>query len=151
MEIGANQLAVARRGREPGLRLHRAGNSVALKDWGRDLLDRLEPLCGLLDGADPTRPYSDSLAIQRRAMEDPDRTPSARVLKDMRGRGESFFQFAKRLSEMHRDSFMAHPLPDNTERAMTAEAKASLQGQAAIEAADTLSFGEYLHRYFSQT
>jgi hypothetical protein len=34
---------------------------------------------------------------------------------------------------------------------MAAEAKASLEKQAAIEAADKLSFEEYLHRYFSQS
>jgi glutamate--cysteine ligase len=150
-EIGANQLAVARHGREPGLKLQRGGVPVGLKQWGMEILAQLEPICRLLDHADPSQPYSRSLAAQRGALEDPDRTPSARVLKDMRGHGESFFEFAKRLSEAHRASFVAHALLATTTAAMTAEAKASLQGQAAIEAADTLSFEEYLHRYFSQS
>ena len=150
-EIGANQLAVARRGREPGLRLQRSGASVGLQRWGLEVLAQLEPICRLLDHADPTQAYGASLAAQRMALEDPDRTPSARILKDMRGHGESFFQFARRLSEAHRASFVAHKLPFATEAAMTAEVKASLQEQVAIEAADTLSFEEYLHRYFSQT
>ncbi|HEY4127043.1 MAG TPA: glutamate--cysteine ligase, partial [Gammaproteobacteria bacterium] len=149
-EIGANQLTVARRGREPGITLQRGGTAVGLKDWGHELLERLAPICKLLDGEDPLRPYQSTLAAQRASLEDPDRTPSARILKEMRERGESFFTFAKRLSEAHRASFLAHPLPKTTEGAMDAEVKASLHEQAAIEAADTLSFEEYLHRYFAQ-
>ncbi|HEY3859112.1 MAG TPA: glutamate--cysteine ligase [Gammaproteobacteria bacterium] len=149
-EIGANQLTVARRGREPGVRLQRGAAAVALKDWGHEILERLAPICSLLDGQDPLRPYSHSLDTQRAALEDPDRTPSARILKEMRERGESFFKFAKRLSVAHRASFLAHPLPKTTEAAMETEVQTSLHEQAAIEAADTLSFEEYLHRYFSQ-
>jgi glutamate--cysteine ligase len=149
--LGQNQLKVARRGREPGLELQRAGRSIGLKAWGLEMIAELEPLCRLLDGDDPTRPYGNSLEAQRAALEDPDRTPSARVLRDMREHGESFFSFAKRLSETHRREFLAHPLPATTQAQMTAQAHESLREQAAIEASDTLSFEEYLHRYFSQS
>jgi len=149
--IGQNQLKVARRGREPGLELQRGGRDVRLKDWGLELVSDLEPLCRLLDGGDPLRPYGSSLEAQRAALQDPERTPSARILRDMRERQESFFAFAKRLSEAHRACFLSHPLPATTAAQMQAQAQTSLQEQAAIEAADTLSFEEYLHRYFSQS
>ncbi|HEY3646160.1 MAG TPA: glutamate--cysteine ligase [Gammaproteobacteria bacterium] len=149
--IGRNQLKVARRGREPGLELERDAQGIRLKDWGLEITSDLIPLCRLLDGDDPARPYGSSLEAQRAALEDPDRTPSARVLRDMRERGESFFSFAKRLSEQHRECFLAHPLPATTQARMTDQAQESLREQAAIEASDTLSFEEYLHRYFSQS
>ncbi len=149
--IGQNQLAVARRGRDPDLELQRDGRAVKLKAWARDILSALEPLCTLLDGADPARPYRNTLAAQQASVEDADLTPSARILKDMREHGESFFRFAKRLSETHRECFLDHPLPAGTEARMQAEARASLAEQAAIEAGDTISFEEYLHRYFSQS
>jgi glutamate--cysteine ligase len=149
--IGRNQLKVARRGREPGLELQRGDASIGLKAWGLELATELEPLCRLLDGGDPTRPYSATLRVQHAALEDPDRTPSARVLRDMREHGESFFSFAKRLSETHRREFLAHPLPAITQAQLQDQAQASLQEQARIEASDTLSFDEYLHRYFSQS
>ncbi|MFI4967759.1 MAG: glutamate--cysteine ligase [Gammaproteobacteria bacterium] len=150
-QMGANQLAVARRGREPGIKLQRGGTAIGLKGWGMEIVTQLEPICRMLDGTDPSRPYGSSLAVQRAALEDPDRTPSARILKEMRERGDSFFTFAKRLSEAHRASFLAHLLPKTTEAAMETEVRTSLKEQAAIEAGDTLSFEEYLHRYFSQT
>lgn len=149
--IGQNQLKVARRGREPGLELQHSGRNITLRDWGLQIVSELAPLCQLLDGEDPMRPYRKSLEAQRAALEDPDRTPSARVLRDMREHGESFFSFAKRLSEQHRECFLAHPLPATTEAQMTEQAQESLREQAAIEASDTLSFEGYLHRYFSQS
>jgi glutamate--cysteine ligase len=149
--IGRNQLAVARRGRDPALELERAGRPVRLRDWARELLVELEPLCALLDGAGPEKPYTASLAAQRAAVEDADLTPSARILKDMRQHGESFFRFARRLSETHRLCFLGHPLPIAVETRMQAEARLSLEEQAAIEASDKMSFEQYLQHYFSQS
>ena len=149
--IGRNQLAVAHRGRDPQLRLERGGKAVLLRDWGREVLAALEPICELLDRGQADKPYHRSLAAQQAAMEDAELTPSARILRDMRERGESFFRFAKRLSEAHRTRYLGHPLPPAVAARFAAEAKASLEEQAAIEAADTLSFEEYLHRYFAQS
>ena len=149
--IGRNQLAVARRGRHPELLLERDGGTVRLRDWAQETLGRLASICTLLDGADPARPYSVSLAGQRHKLEDPSLTPSARILADMREHGESFFRFARRLSATHRHDFLERPFPPAALLRFQAEARGSLQEQAAIEAADTLSFDDYLHRYFSQS
>ncbi len=149
--IGANQLAVARRGRDPKLQLQRRDRVTNLRDWARELLEALEPLCTLLDGGDPARPYSTSLAAQRAAVADADLTPSARILADMRTHGESFFRFAERMSMAHKQRFLAAPLARDTEARFTQLAKRSLEDQAAIESADTLSFDDYLHRYFAQS
>ena len=149
--IGRNQLAVARHGRDPGMELERNGKPRRLRDWAREVLNALTPVAALLDGDDPEKPYTASLTAQRAAVEDPDLTPSARILKDMRAHGESFSRFAKRLSEEHRDCFLRHPLPPENETRFAAKAGASLEKQAAIEAADTLSFEQYLADYFAQS
>ena len=149
--IGRNQLAVARQGRDPKLQLQRHDQAVLLRDWAREVLDALAPLCALLDGDDPAQPYSASLAAQRAAVEDADRTPSARILADMRTCGESFFRFAERMSEAHRRHFLETPLPAEAQARFEQLAKASLEKQVAIERADTLSFDDYLHRYFAQS
>jgi glutamate--cysteine ligase len=149
--VGRNQLAVARHGRDPALELQRHGKAVRLQDWAREILVALESVCELLDGEDPARPYAASLARQHAAVEDADLTPSARILKDMRKEGETFFRFAKRLSETHRDRYLKDPLSMDAETRLAAQAEASLRKQAAIEAADTLSFEQYLQRYFAQS
>ena len=149
--IGRNQLAVARHGRDPALELERGGERRRLKDWAQDVLDAVAPVAVLLDGDDPARPYSTSLAAQYTAVKDPGLTPSARILKEMHAHGEGFFGFAKRLSEAHRDCFLKHPLSTENEARFSAQAGASLEKQAAIETADTLSFEEYLADYFAQS
>jgi glutamate--cysteine ligase len=110
----------------------------------------LEPVCEALDAGEPDAPYGAALAEQRRALEDPSLTPSARMLAEMRERGEPFFRFAMRRSQEHAEWFRARPLDPERERLFEEEAQRSLSLQAGIEAADTMSFEEYLHRYLSQ-
>ena len=149
-DIGENQLQVARHGRDPGLKLRRSGREIGLRDWAREVLDAMTGICELLDGEDPSKPYDHSLAAQRAAVEDSDRTPSARILKDMREHGESFFGFARRLSQTRRRAFLESPPSAEVEARFSDLAKRSLDKQAAIEAADRLSFEGYLQHYFSQ-
>src|SRR5476649_1039981 len=47
--LDANHLLVARRGREPKLRLSREGRSIAMNDWARELLDSMQGLCEMLE------------------------------------------------------------------------------------------------------
>src|SRR6202023_1088606 len=55
--LDKNHVTVARRGREPGLSLWREGNSVALREWARELLDSMAGICEILDRGDTARPY----------------------------------------------------------------------------------------------
>jgi hypothetical protein len=64
--------------------------------------------------------------------------------------GENFFRYARRWSERHRDEFAAQALDAEKERFFTEAAQQSLQKQAEIEAADAISFEEFLRRYFTQ-
>jgi glutamate--cysteine ligase len=93
----------------------------------------------------------DALLEQREAVRDPDRTPSACMLAAMRAHGEGYFHFAKRMSELHHAYFMG--LPQDRERfaAIEAAVTRSVADQQAIEAADKLSFDEFLHDYFAQS
>lgn len=148
--INHNQTGVARYGRDPDWKLVRDGQSVSLRTWGRQIIEALEPICAALDGDDHARPYRTALDLQRESIDHSDRTPSARVLAEMRAHHESFFEFSRRLSQRHRDFFVARELPENTAREFVRLAQQSLSEQAAIEAAETLSFDDYLQKYFEQ-
>ena len=52
------------------------------------------------------------------------------------------------LSEAHRDHFLAVELPVEQMAMLTEEAARSLDQQRDIEASDSISFDEYLRRYF---
>jgi len=148
--LDANHLKVARRGREPGLTLNREGRSYPMQDWARELLDAMQGLCEMLDEGEPGRPYAAALEQQRAKIDDVARTPSARILDEMRQTGESFFTLAQRMSKLHKDYFLdLYPPNERRLAEFGAEAQESHEAQARIEAADTIDLDAYLAQYFS--
>jgi len=150
-EIDHNQSLVVTRGREPGLRLRHNGQDVELRVWADEVLEAMQGVAEILDACEPDKRYTSALAAQRDVIRNPELTPSARVLAEMRDNEESFFAFAMRKSEEHRAAYLAMPLSAEREAFFRDAAERSLQEQRAIEASDTLSFEQYLERYFSQT
>jgi len=147
--IDDNQMAAALTGRDPALVLHRRqGASLPLRRWAGEIASALQPICELLDLGESGRPYAAALAEQREVLADPDLTPSARILAEMRASGENFFRYARRWSERHRDALQSEPLAEERVRFFTEAAERSLREQAEIEAADDISFEEFLQRYF---
>lgn len=150
--IDDNQMATALNGRDPALRLERRREpALPLREWAAEILGRLQPICELLDGGDGGRSYAAALAEQQAALADPDRTPSARMLAEMRAGGENFFRCAKRLSEDHRRYFDARPLAEERVQFFAGAAERSWRTQREIEAADDKPFDDFLADYFAQT
>ena len=149
-ELDANHGRVAREGRRPGLALRRDGRDVALRDWALEIVDAMRGVCELLDDGDAQRPYTTALDVQAAKVHDVSLTPSARTLLEMRTGGESFFDFALRMSRQHKDYFLELYSPNETRQdEFAAEAEASLAEQARVERSDTIGFDEYLARYFA--
>ncbi len=168
--IDANEVLAAHRGREPGLMLQRPGGPIALCDWGREVLCAMEPLAELMDAAEfsaqrPAQPpagppgepdarggpFMAALQAQRQKMDEPDATPSARILAEMRASGEGFADFARRWTEQHRAGFRQSLIDPATEALFLRLADESRQRQARIEANDDCDFDEFLARYFAQS
>lgn len=148
--LDANQVLVARRGREPGLALDFNGRRREMKSWALQILDEMQGLCELLDRGDPQRPYATALAVQRERVADPGATPSARLLDEITTSGEAFFHFALRLSQQHRDYFAdLHPPNEAQLEAFRSEAAESHDLQRKIEQADDLPFDQFVARWFA--
>ncbi|HKU89623.1 MAG TPA: glutamate--cysteine ligase [Steroidobacteraceae bacterium] len=148
--LDANHVTVARRGREPGLMLERDGRKASMLDWARELIDSMRGIAEVFDQGDAAKPYSAALAVQAAKIENVALTPSARMLAELQSTGESFFDLALRMSKLHKDYFLAL-YPTNVERLaeFRAEADESLRAQSAIEAADKMTFEQYLGEYVS--
>jgi glutamate--cysteine ligase len=148
--IERNHLLVARRGREPNLTLERAGRRVTLRDWGIELLDSMQGICELLDSVDPQRPYVAALREAQLKLEDVERTPSARLLRELQREQRSFADLALRVSREHKD-YCLHTLPFDADRArqFEAEAQQSLLDLAAVESGSRGSFADYLAKYLA--
>src|SRR3984893_16044718 len=148
--LDQNHVTVARRGREPGLALWREGRMVPMHDWAQELLDSMTGICEVLDRGDPSRPYSQALAVQAAKLANVALTPSARLMEELTSTDESFFDLALRMSKTHKDYFL-DLYPPNGERLaeFSAQAQESLAKQASIEASDKGTFEEYVQRYFA--
>ena len=143
-----NHVTVARRGREPGLMLKRDGRAAPMLAWARELIDSMQGIAEVFDRGDPSKPYSAALAVQAAKIDNVALTPSARMLAELESTGESFFDLALRMSRLHKEYFLAL-YPPNVERQaeFRAEADESLRAQASVEAADRMSFEQYLAEY----
>ena len=132
------------------LRDLRFGREVPLPVWAAEILDAMQGVCEILDSASGTDQYVQALRRQRDKVDLPELTPSARMLHEMRGNGESFYEFARRMSVEHRRYFSQSLLSPERERFLTEAARQSLRRQAEVDAADERSFAEFLEDYFRQ-
>jgi glutamate--cysteine ligase len=149
--IDDNFLKVARRGREPGLNLERDGRQLPLAVWAHEILDSMVGICELLDQGDPLRPYTTALRSQQEKLADVERTPSARLLRELTSTGEDFFTLAQRMSGLHKEYILALSLPNEGRLAeFEVEASESLAKTAAVEAAQTGTFEDYLDAWFER-
>ncbi len=148
--IVRNQQHVAARGREPGLRLTHGSQEVPLSEWGGQVLAECEPIAAALDGANATTEFGDALSTAVAALNDPAKTPSARVLQAMeRGHGNSYVRFVLAQSLSHRDAISKLPLAAEADIRFARLAATSLVEQRQIEAADTVPFETYRQQYLS--
>jgi glutamate--cysteine ligase len=147
--LDENHVVVARRGREPGLTLVRDGRAVPMLHWACEILDSMQGLAEIFDRGESTAPYSAALAVQQGKLADVARTPSARMLAELQGTGESFFDLALRMSRLHKEYFLAlHPPNEARLTEFAVEAAESVVAQQRIEAADSLPLDAYLAQYF---
>lgn len=154
--IDENLLMVAHRGREPGLDLRRNNlqqieEKISLQDWASELCNKMRGVANLLDNANYCENYFTSVKSQIASVFDPDLTPSARMLASMTEHNEGFFHHARRMSQHHYRYYKMHPLSDDMIRFFENMASASLAKRKQIEDDDSLSFDEYLERYFKET
>ena len=148
--LDRNHVTVARRGREPGLMLQHDGRAHSMLDWGREILDQMQGICELLDEGDASKPYSAALAVQAAKIKEVELTPSARLIRELRDTGESFFDLALRTSATHKAYFLDLYQPNEAVlRRFAEEAEESLQKAEAMAAAPRGDFDQYLADYFS--
>ncbi|MCO8649072.1 glutamate--cysteine ligase, partial [Burkholderia multivorans] len=150
-EANANFASVTLEGRKPGLMLTRDGEPIAMRAWADALMADIETIGRRLDEIRGDDAHARAIAAQREKLADPERTPSARVLRTMRENGQSFLAFARTLSEAHAAHYRAHRPSADAMRASTALAEQSLAEQAELEAKEAGSFDAFVAAYRAYT
>ncbi len=150
-EAAWNQSQTAKHGRDPRLKLHRDGKEVGLTKWAREIVEDVQLIAEQIDVGEGGDSYADAVRSQAQLIEDPELTPSARVLQELRQSETGFYHFAMERALGHKDYFLdLEPLSDDRLAIYEEEAADSIERQNNIEAADEMSFDEYLEQYFSE-
>ncbi len=146
-----NQLAVAHKGRKPGLLLTQFDQTIPLPEWAQQVLDFMRPICAILDEKNPDQPYQHSLDKQQACLDNPDLTPSARMLAHMSASSKTFAAFALEQSQSHADYFRGHPLAAKDWAEFTRLAAISHKKQYDLEQQEQPPFDEFLRGFLTQT
>ncbi len=150
-EASRNHSMTARSGRDPDFRLIRSGKEVSLGDWAREIVEDVRAIAEVIDRGEGGDAYVQAVDAQSALIDNPDETPSARILEEMRRDGTGFFQFALKCAVGHKGYFSELVQLDGERlQFYETEAAESLERQIEIESADQVSFDEYLARYFSE-
>jgi glutamate--cysteine ligase len=146
-----NFARTVKEGRRPGLTLRQDDADISLRVWGEQLLQRMAPVAALLDAQRGDSAHADSMAQQAAKLANPDATPSARVLAQLKDNDNSFSAFGLRQSAAHAAYFRAHP-PSALDQADFAERAAqSIAQQVAIEMADSGNFDDFVEAYLASS
>ncbi len=144
-----NLTAVVLRGREPELTLAMDEQSMTLTDWAHAMFTQMSPIAQVLDKANGTTHYSAALAFELQKIDDPDLTPSGKMLNTMMANDEDNSYFGKRLAKQHKQQLLARDYVHYTQADFDTMRLSSLSQQSEIEAQDTVDFATYLQTYFN--
>ena len=147
--LKSNHAAVVTQGRRPGLKLETAAGARTLPDWGGRLLDEVMQVAELLDQAQGDTAHSHAVQQQRDKLIDPERTPSANILRLMRERGQGHSDFVLAQSKLHRVKLQESPLGSAAQQELDLMAQSSLAQQQQMEQAPQQEFEAFLASYFS--
>ncbi len=142
-EVAANILRVVEDGRDTSIELKRGGKPIALADWAADFLNDMKHSAALMDHFHGGG-YFESVERQIAKINQPALTPSAMMLAEMEREGLSFCDFSMAVSKRHAKTLLSEPLRRDVRELMERTAAKSLAEQREVEAADTLSFDEFL-------
>ena len=148
-----NMLRTVYRGRDPDLMLLRDQNECKLRDWGAELLDKMQPVAEKLDRAhgDFSNQHLHALNNMQTAINDQLVTPSATLLEEMRHNNETYYAMSMRKAQEQRRAFLARDLDHCINQKYVDLAQQSYQQQADIENNQTVSFDEFLANYWQSS
>lgn len=144
-----NLQTIVMKGRNPDLKLESNGVKMPFRQWAQQHLDNMLQVARLFDLAYDDDRHTRVVKQQMEKLRDPGLTPSARVLRQLSERDQSFFQFAMHCALEQEKFFRNQPLTPEETVPFLHEAKRSLEAQRRLEASDTESFDQYLAAYFA--
>ncbi|MDN3653912.1 glutamate--cysteine ligase [Thalassotalea ponticola] len=145
-----NTDAVILQGRKPGLLLNDRGIEKTIIQWGGEVFAKLQMVASLFDSAFETTDYSQAVSGELDKIHDVNKTPSARILADLITGKENIVSWSLAKAKRYVDEITDHQYQQFSEADFQHMAQQSIAKQRQIEAADTLSFDQFLAQYFAK-
>jgi len=144
-----NMQKVLTRGREPGLQLVTPRGEDTLAGIGKALIEKIKMTGELLDRVHRTKDYTMAIDEQMRKLDDPDLTPSARVLSALQKTGLGYTEWILQQSRAHREFFQGLTADAAVLQDLAGAAEESVRKQQLLEAGDTVNFDQFLAAYLA--
>jgi glutamate--cysteine ligase len=150
-ESARNHSATATAGRDPDFRLFDRGKERPLAEWAGEIIRDVRAIAEIIDSGEGGSDYVQAVDANAELLANPDATPSARILDELRQSKLAFYHFAMASAHGHKEYFAEiAPLEGERLAVYADEARDSLQRQQGIEESDAISFEQYLANYYSQ-
>lgn len=137
-------------GRRNNLEIAQNGQPRLMLDWAEELFADMMPLAQYLDSAYATQDYSGSLKQFYLGLLDSSKTFSGKLLNQLLANQQDTSSYTLQLSAMYRQQLLQEPYQYYSEQQFTDAAQQSLQVQQQIEQQDSMSFDQYLEKYFAE-
>ncbi len=116
-----------------------------------EIIRDVRAIAEIIDRGEGGNDYGQAVDAQAELIANPDATPSARILDELRQTKTAFYHFAMASARGHKEYFAEiEPLDGDRLAVYEDEARDSIQRQQDIEKSDEISFEEYLANYYSQ-
>jgi glutamate--cysteine ligase len=148
--VQENQQRIVYRGRDPDLELLNHRERFRFADWAGELLSELRDVAGLLDSANGVKLHTASVLRQTDKLRDPELTPSARILRDLREDRQTFYEFGLQQAIQHANHFRREPVSETLLAHYRQLASDSLAAQRHLENEKQPDFAVYLANFYAQ-
>ena len=138
-------------GRDTAFQLIDRGTERPLTAWATEIMRDVRAIAEIIDRGEGGNDYVQAVDAQSELIKNPEATPSARVLEELRQTKTAFYHVAMASARGHKEYFFEiEPLGGKRLRVYEDEARNSIRRQQEIEKSDEISFEEYLANYYSQ-
>ncbi|HEY4513859.1 MAG TPA: glutamate--cysteine ligase [Candidatus Paceibacterota bacterium] len=142
----ANQSTVALYGRKPGLHIFNGSKQEKFTSWALRHLDGISKTARLLDQGSRRNIYSSIVNLQKEKVLNPDLTPSAKIIQELRVSGHSYLGWGLSLAKNYKsDEMTSHRINESYDNKMQEISRKSLSEAARIEAKDNWILKGYEH------
>lgn len=137
-------------GRRINLELIQDGDNRLMLDWAEQIFADMMPIANWLDSAYQGTEYQAALKQYYLCLLDPSQTFSGKLLNQLLAKQQDNGHFMLAKAEQYRTQLLSEGYQFYSAEDFTLAAKESVQRQQQTEAADTLTFDQYITGYFAE-